>query len=442
MAADFRHFVTSVNTWAKAAGHYRSPYQFIHTRRGIMTAQTKTASRTARALRWIGSLGFAAILAACGGGGGGAAGEGTLRVALTDAPSCGFDHVYVTIEKVSVNQSATASETEGGWTDLTLSPARRLDLLDLTNGVLEELGSVPLAAGHYSQIRLVLASNTGTGTTSVANSVQSTGGTLTALTTPSGQQSGLKLQANFDVAAGQMADVVLDFDACKSVVKAGNSGQYILKPVISVIPRIVSGIQGYVTTTLSLSSTTVSAQQNGVVVRSTAPDATGKFSIPFLATGTYTLVIVSDGHATAVVTGVPAGTTTTVVSGTATAIAPPISTMADVTGAVTTTTVSGSCTVSNVLTDATASALQLLTGGPTIQVAAQSVDSLLGTYAFHLPVAAPVKAAYSTSTLSFAPDTAVAGKYTIQVQSPGRATLQTPTDITTGSKVVNFAYGP
>src|SRR6185295_739784 len=102
------------------------------------------------------------------------------------------------------------------WSELAVSPARRLDLLDLTNGVMEELGTMPLAAGHYSQVRLVLTSNTGNGNSALANAVQPTGGDLIPLDTPSAQQSGLKLQAHFDVAAGQTADIVLDFDACKS----------------------------------------------------------------------------------------------------------------------------------------------------------------------------------------------------------------------------------
>ncbi|MGH7463390.1 MAG: DUF4382 domain-containing protein, partial [Longimicrobiales bacterium] len=91
------------------------------------------------------------ILVACGGGGGGAA-DGTLRVALTDAPSCGYDHVFVTVEKVRVHQSSTASDADSGWREILVSPARRIDLLTLTNGVLTELGSTPLPAGNYSLI--------------------------------------------------------------------------------------------------------------------------------------------------------------------------------------------------------------------------------------------------------------------------------------------------
>ena len=68
---------------------------------------------------------------------------------------------------------------------------------------------------------------------------------------------------------------------------------------------------------------------------------------------------------------------------------------------------------------------------------------MLGTYRFRLPVGAPVKAAFASgSALSFAADSAVAGKYTIQVQSPGRATQEKPADITGGPATVNFNYGP
>lgn len=397
-------------------------------------------SRFASAARWIGAIGAAAVLAACGGGGGGGdSGDGTLRVALTDA-TCAYDHVFVTVEKVGVHKSATAGDNEAGWSEIVLSPPRKIDLRALANGVLEELGTTPLPAGRYSQVRLVLSSNTGTGPGSMANSVQPSGGTLTAMSTPSGQQSGLKLQAHVDVAANQTTELLLDFDACKSVVKAGNSGQYILKPVLTVVPRAVTGMQGYVATTLPLGSTTVAAQQNGVTVRSTMPDSTGRFSIPFLPTGTYNLVITSDGFATGVITGIPATTATTVINGTATAITLPISSMADVTGTVTVSSVSGTGTVFTPLTDATVYALQTLTGGPTIEVGSQPVDAVLASYRFRLPVGAPVKAAYPS--LSLLPDGPVAGKYTMRVQSPTRPSLEAPADISTGSKTVNFTYGP
>ena len=206
------------------------------------------------------------LLSACGGGGGssgggagtvGGPGSGTLAVSLTDAPACGFDAVNVTVNKVRVHTSTTASESDGGWTDLTLSPARKINLLNLTNGVLESLGQTALPAGRYTQVRLVLDPNTGNG---MANSVIPTGSTAErTLETPSAIQSGIKLVGQFDVAANQRTDLVLDFDACSSVVTRGN-GQYALKPVVKIIPTAVNGINGFVSPTILGSGIMVSAQ--------------------------------------------------------------------------------------------------------------------------------------------------------------------------------------
>src|SRR6185503_5966153 len=98
----------------------------------------------------------AVALAACGGGGGASepGGTGTMRVALTDAPACGYDAVNVTIERVRVHQSSSAGDHDTGWSDLVVSPRRRVNLLALTNGVLEELGEMPLPSGRYTQMRL------------------------------------------------------------------------------------------------------------------------------------------------------------------------------------------------------------------------------------------------------------------------------------------------
>ncbi|MEJ6020698.1 DUF4382 domain-containing protein [Ramlibacter sp. PS4R-6] len=392
-------------------------------------------------LQWIGlgvwSSVVAAAMVACGGGGGSPSNaEATMRFAITDAPACGYDHVWVTVEKVRVHTSGSAADADAGWTELAVTPARRVDLLTLTNGVLEELGSTPLAPGHYSQVRLVLAANTA-GAATPANAVQPTGGAVVPLSTPSGQQSGLKLQANVDVAAGQMADLVLDFDACRSVVKAGNSGQYNLKPVVSVVPRIGSAIQGSLATSLVPAATTISAQQNGVTVRSTAPDAAGNFSLPFLQAGTYTLVITSDAHATGVIANVPAGSTNTVLS--TTPITLPTSAMANVSGTVTAT--SGTPATTSPVTDATLRATQSLTGGPVIEVARQNADATTGGYVLRLPMAAPVKATFGGTTLTFAADAAVAGKYSIESTAPGRATVVKPADVSTsGAVTVDFAY--
>ncbi|MFZ2814850.1 MAG: DUF4382 domain-containing protein, partial [Rhodoferax sp.] len=243
-----------------------------------------TKSRT-----WMTASVLAALVAGCGGGDGdgGSSTSGTLGVSLTDAPACGFDEVNVTVTKVRVHQSSSAGENDGGWTDITLSPAKKINLLDLNNGVLMPLGETPLAAGHYSQLRLVLDPNTSNG---LVNSVVPTGGVETALVTPSAVQSGIKLVNEFDVASGQRVDLLMDFDACKSIVKRGN-GVYALKPVIRVVPFVLNGINGFVDTTMLSSGVMVTAQQNGVIVQTTAPNTTtGEFFLARLPAGSYDVV--------------------------------------------------------------------------------------------------------------------------------------------------------
>ena len=78
-----------------------------------------------RSLLTLPALATAALLAACSGGGGGAgsAGTGTLKIALTDAPACGYDNVWVTVTKVRVHRSETATDTDGDWSETLVDPS-------------------------------------------------------------------------------------------------------------------------------------------------------------------------------------------------------------------------------------------------------------------------------------------------------------------------------
>jgi hypothetical protein len=362
----------------------------------------------------------AIALAACGGGGGSSdAGSGTLRLALTDAPACGYDAVNVTIERVRVHQSGSAGDNDAGWSDLVVTPKQRVNLLSLTNGVLQELGQTPLPAGRYTQMRLVLAPN---GNAPFANSVVPSGGSEVALTTPSGQQSGLKLNVGIEVGANQIADVVLDFDACKSVVPRGNSGQYNLKPVIAVIPRItdVGRIEGHVHPSIA-AATLVSVQSAGETVKATPPDpATGKFVLYPVPVGSYALVLTNPARATATVTGVPvvAASAPTVVGAASAPLLPPAAASAPrtVTGSVTTTPPAS----------ASVRALQTVATAPVftaIEVAWTAANDLDGSFSLALPLAAPVWAPYAPApaAITFSADNTATGLYTLQAAS-GSAT--------------------
>ncbi|HEV8315610.1 MAG TPA: DUF4382 domain-containing protein [Burkholderiaceae bacterium] len=387
--------------------------------------------------RWGRALGALAVslpmlMAGCGGSDKDT-GNGSMRVALTDAPSCGFDAVNVTVQKVRIHQSASASDSDSGWSEITVSGNNRFDLLSLQNGVLAELGQTPLAPGKYQQMRLVLAANDAT--TPLANSVTPTGGSETALNTPSALQSGLKMNVDLTIEANKMADLVIDFDACKSVVTTGNSGQYNLKPVLKVIPRFVSGVQGFVDLTLANGSTLVTLQQNGVVVRSTSPDSTGKFLLQPVAAGTYDLVLTAPGHVTRVVTGVTVtADTVTAFNTAATQLTLPVATGSG--------TAAGTVTTGTTPIDATVRVTQALTGGPTVEIASASVNSTTGAYSFALVTDAPQKAAYvSGGSLTFASDAAVAGKYSVEASSGGTTKPAAAITVANGATVTtNFTF--
>ena len=371
-------------------------------------------------------------IAACGGGGSSgpdASATGTLRLSLTDAPACGYDNVWVTVEKVRIHASSTAADTDGGWSEVVLGTPQRIDLLTLTNGTLQPLGQTALPAGKYTQMRLVLGSTAPVGTPAgtLANSIKPTGGAEVALTTPSALQSGLKMNIDIDVAADKVADFAIDFDACKSFVKAGSSGQYILKPVLSVIPILSDAgqrIVGYVDTPMA--GATVSVQQNGVAKRTTSADATGKFVLYPVPPGNYDLVISATGRVIAVMTGVPVVTTGfTDINTTANRITLPISAMRDVAGSVT----------SPAAIDASVKASKVVTGGPTVEVASRTVTTP-GTFTFALPVGAAMKAAYVAAPALpvFTADTAVqTGLYTLAASSAAAVRPQVVVDTTTAA---------
>ncbi len=372
----------------------------------------------------IGGAVVASSLVACGGGGGGAS-EGTLKLAMTDSPGCGYDHVYVTVNKIRIHQSSTASDNDSGWREIVVSPQQRVDLLNLTNGALQELGSLPLPAGRYQQVRLVLAGNpldnalVLSGTTNEIN-----------LTTPSGQQSGYKLQAHFDVTGGQVADMVLDFDACKSIVRAGGSGNYNLKPVVAVTKRLTTQIEGYVDPAIA-ASVVVSTRDPDNQIRATVPDNTGKFILAYLPENTnYTVVVSGTGRTTAAVTGVPVSTAigSTRLNDATTPISPAPSTTAQVAG----TVKNGGGTL---LLDASVQAQQSLSTAQVLDVAWTGVDPVTAQYSLTLPLAAPVKATYVSNggPLSFATDSVTPGFYSLYGTATGYTTQSTLPGTTLGT---------
>lgn len=200
---------------------------------------------------------------------------GTLSVRLVDAPAA-YQQVNIVVIRVDVH--ASGMESTGGWFTINDVPAT-YDLLTLRNGASAVLGTEELPVGHYTQIRLII----GDGSTVRIND------TIYPLEIPSGMQTGIKLNHPFEILPDQEYELVLDFDADRSIHVTGN-GDHVLSPVIRVQAVVLAGsISG---TVLPVSArSTISAILAADTVRASADTVTGAFTIMALPAGMYSVVI-------------------------------------------------------------------------------------------------------------------------------------------------------
>jgi hypothetical protein len=169
-------------------------------------------------------------ISGCGGGSDNTR-TGVLKMGITDAPAAPltFDSVHVMVDKVVVvpaGREGLADDNPALPVVATFPNGVDVDILSL-HFLPQILGSATIPAGSYSQVRLILAPNQPT----LNNYAIVTGDpTHRALTTPSAQETGLKIIGKFTVTAGVINTVLLDFNPNTAIVRAGNSGQLILKP--------------------------------------------------------------------------------------------------------------------------------------------------------------------------------------------------------------------
>ena len=194
-----------------------------------------------------------------------------LSVLMTDAPGA-YDAVLIDLQRVEV--------TGDGGNEIGLNTnADIYNLLDLTNGVNTLIATADMEPGTISQIRLILGPN---------NSVV-VDGVSYPLSTPSAEQSGLKLQVHQLFETGVAYTILLDFDASQSVVEKG-TGEYQLKPVIRTIDVAVSGsIKGSITPIGTIAA--ITASSDGLTFYSSVSNSNGDFLVAGLPAGTYTITV-------------------------------------------------------------------------------------------------------------------------------------------------------
>lgn len=192
------------------------------------------------------------------------------NVRMTDA-SGPYDAVNIDLQGVEItgnNGKAVMLNVNSGI----------YNLLNFTNGADTLISYGNLEVATVQQIRLILGSNN----TVVINGVSY------PLSTPSADQSGLKLQVHQTLQEGVQYSVLLDFDANKSIVDLGN-GNYKLKPVIRTIETAINGaIKGKIMPAGIIASVTAT---NSSISYSSNVNAAGDFLIMGLPAGTYTFTV-------------------------------------------------------------------------------------------------------------------------------------------------------
>ncbi len=236
---------------------------------------------------------------------------GTLKLSITDAPidSDGITGVFITVTEVQYHTD------ESGWKVFEdYEGPRSFNLLDLQRGESELLGSFEMEAGTYTQIRFMLdAPAMGMGQHANPGCyLEFKDGTTQNLFVPSGAQTGYKAVGKFTVPMNGEVEVTADFDVRKSVVKAGASGKYLLKPTIRLVVDNQAGqIAGGVSNIPEGKDVVVYSYKEGTydaseaddpdveetrfpnAVSSDMVDGEGAYHLAYLAPGTYDLVVVA-----------------------------------------------------------------------------------------------------------------------------------------------------
>jgi hypothetical protein len=160
-------------------------------------------------------------------------GGATLSLMLKDSPFTDARSMLVTFSEVTAHRSGS-----GGFSPLPFAggaTSRTCDLKKLTDAQ-DILGTGPLPAGHYTQVRLVVSNaalyfdNVADGP-ACAPTIAAPAGRSASIEIPSGE---VRLNRPFDIPETGATTMLIDFDGDRSVRLTG-SNRYTMSPVINVV---------------------------------------------------------------------------------------------------------------------------------------------------------------------------------------------------------------
>lgn len=230
---------------------------------------------------------------------------GRLVVKVTDAPFPidNIEAAMVTLTKVEIRKVCD-SVCDGNPFMVIWEDTMTVNLLELRNGIVEELTDIEIPQGKYDLIRLYVDQA----------SLKIKDGDTYDVKVPSGKQTGIKIfiKPAINVSGGLTSEVLLDFDLSRSFVMKGNMHSphgingFNFKPVIRAVNNTTAGrIAGLVSDTskVKLANAQVWVKQDSVI--STAfTDSLGHYALIGLPAGSYSIFATKENYDTVSFSGV------------------------------------------------------------------------------------------------------------------------------------------
>jgi len=224
---------------------------------------------------------------------------GNLVIKVTDAPFPidNIESANVTITKVEIRKAGDCIPDENPFMVLSEDTVT-FNLLDLRNGVMDELLNIEIPEGSYNLIRLYVEEA----------SLKIKDGETYRVRVPSGQQTGIKIfiRPEFAVGGGLTTELLLDFDLARSFQMIGSFSNprgingFVFKPVIRAVNNSVAGrIEGMVSDTsdAKLANAQVWVKQDTVITESYT-DSLGHYAFIGIPAGSYSVFATKESYDT------------------------------------------------------------------------------------------------------------------------------------------------
>jgi len=232
-------------------------------------------------------------------------GAGQLAIKVTDAPFPidMVESASVTITKVEIRKAGDGI-SDGNPFIVLLEDTLTFNLIELRNGVVDELLKMEIPEGKYNLLRLYVEEAT----------LKIKDGDTYKVKVPSGQQTGIKIfvKPDFSVTGGLTTELLLDFDLSRSFQMIGSFNNprgingFHFKPVIRAVNNSTAGrIIGTVadTSLVKLANAQVWVMQDTVIAE-TFTDSLGHYGLIGLPAGEYSLFATKENYDTVSYTGV------------------------------------------------------------------------------------------------------------------------------------------